>query len=119
MSLTVDVFVILEDGRREVLDVPQDASDLAGHERTRTVVWGSPVVRSLGARFLPSLADSDLWLEPDLLDDFAAECAMLLGHLPAIAAETGWRDDYIRHRLGNMTDAVARARSVDGGIVIW
>ncbi|GII42031.1 hypothetical protein Pph01_70340 [Planotetraspora phitsanulokensis] len=44
---------------------------------------------------------------------------MLLGHIPAIAAETGWRDDYIRRRLGNITDALGRARSVNGGVVIW
>ncbi|WP_230423502.1 hypothetical protein [Streptomyces radicis] len=64
MSLSVDVFVVEAGGAIRVLDVPAGCSDLAGFERWRTTVWGSDAVRSLGARFLPVLAEADLRSSP-------------------------------------------------------
>lgn len=53
MSLLVEVFVREPDGRRRILDVPDDGYRSGGFESKLTTVWGSEFVRSLGARFLP------------------------------------------------------------------
>lgn len=121
MSLTVDVWVVDQEkvsGRR-ILDVPPNASDLAGFERTRRTLWGTAAVRSLGAAFLPRLADGDLWVDVDEVAAFAAECAMLLAERAAITAATGYGEDFLEFRLANMIAAAQRARSAGGGVVVW
>src|SRR5262245_19919285 len=61
--------------------------DLAGAEAWRTTVWGAPAVFRRGARFLPELAQGDLYVENDELAAFAAECHQLLHDLDDFAAE--------------------------------
>ena len=114
----MDVFVVEQGGRVRVLDTEND-SDLAGVERTRTELWGSSSLRELGARFLPSLADQDLWVYPEDLDAFQAECEMVVARLWKIADETGYVEDYVGFRIGNIIQACMRARYVGGGVVVW
>ncbi|WP_116246235.1 hypothetical protein [Nocardiopsis sp. FIRDI 009] len=124
MSLSVHVFALGPDGVRRVLDVPEGCSDLAGFERWRTEVWGSEVVRALGARFFPTLADADLWVEPDQVPAFLRECALLRENRGRIAAGTrpartvGEHQDRISVRLAHIEDAARRARAMGGGVVI-
>ncbi|MFE7395037.1 hypothetical protein ACFU9K_49015, partial [Streptomyces sp. NPDC057582] len=66
----MSVFVVDADGKRQVLEVPEGCSDLAGFERWRTSVWGSEVVRSLGATFFPVLADADLQVAAGQVPEF-------------------------------------------------
>lgn len=116
MSLCVDVFVDGPDGERTVLDVPPDHSDLAGVERWRTIVWGSPEVRDLGARFFPVLAERDLEVEPGEVPAFLEECALLRANLPT------WPPDEARQigaRLANIEQAARRALEVGGGVLVW
>ncbi|MFJ8468439.1 hypothetical protein [Streptomyces swartbergensis] len=63
MTLAVDVFVRDADGEWRVPDVPEGCADSAGFESWRRTVWGSETVRSLGARHLPVLAESNLLVE--------------------------------------------------------
>jgi len=131
MSLSVDVYVPRAEGGIEVLDVPPGCSDAAGWERWRTEVWGSEPVRSLGARFLPRLADEDLTVAPDEVPAFVAECDLIRTHLERIAEhmraepETGPRKsrsehaEDVRRRLDNIVDAARRALDVEGGVIIW
>ena len=123
MSLTVYVFQPGEDGKPDVLDPPDDrGSELAGFESYRTVVWGSEAVRALGARFFPLLALKDLWVQPEEVEEFQRECALLRDHLDEIAVpdETGRpRRDTVSDRLANIEATAARARSLGGGVVIW
>jgi hypothetical protein len=117
----VDVWVVDEksaSGRR-ILDVPDGVSDLAGFERTRTTLWGSAAVRALGAEFLPRLAGDDLWVGVDEVAAFAAECELLLAHLPALCAGCGYGEDYLAFRLSNMVAAARRATAAGGGVVVW
>ncbi|MCX4537522.1 hypothetical protein OHA79_04765 [Streptomyces sp. NBC_00841] len=125
MSLSVDVFVVGEDGQVDVLDVPRGSSDLAGFERWRTSVWGSDAVRSLGASFFPALASGDLKVFPDQVTDFLAECSLIRSNLEVVAprtdpskthAEYVWQ---ISERLRNIEDAAERAQGVAGGVLIW
>ncbi|GAA3823720.1 hypothetical protein GCM10023083_66210 [Streptomyces phyllanthi] len=121
----MDVFVIGANGERQVLDVPEGCSDLAGFERWRTAVWGSEVVRSLGARFLPVLADGDLQVEPGQVTEFLAECALLRDNLGRIVAGTDpvrtveEHRETISARLANIEDAARRAGAMGAGVLVW
>jgi hypothetical protein len=125
MSLSVDVFVVGADGARQVLDVPDGCSDLAGFESWRTRVWGAEVVRSLGARFFPVLADADLYVEPEQVPAFLCECVLLRENLEEIVSGTDpvRTVEELRHqiseRLTNIEDAAGRAQAVGGGVLIW
>ncbi|WP_457033729.1 hypothetical protein [Kitasatospora sp. P5_F3] len=125
MSLMVKVFVVDADGKRQILEVQEGSSDLAGFERWRTTVWGSEVVRSLEAQFFPVLADADLWVEARQVSDFRRECAVLRENLeeivaggsPVRTAEELRRQ--ISERLANIEDASRRAEGMGGGVLIW
>ncbi|TKA08352.1 hypothetical protein [Actinacidiphila oryziradicis] len=125
MSLLVDVFVIEESGATRFLDVPPESSDMAGFEIWRTVVWGSEAVRSLGARFLPRLADGDCEVAPDQVQDFLTECALVREKLALIALRMDPARSREHHmyevgiRLDNFVDAGRRAQQAGGGVLIW
>ncbi len=121
----MDVFVIASGGTMQVLDVPPGCPDAAGPESWRTRVWGAEVVRLLGARFFPVLAESDLRVEADQVQDLVDECALLRENLERIVAGTvpvrtvEEHRQNIFERLAIVEDAAGRARAVDGGILIW
>jgi hypothetical protein len=124
MSLSVDVYVGDAAGTMlKVLDTPEGKSDLAGPESWRTKVWGSEAVRSLGARFFPQLAETDLYVNSDEMPAFIEECAMLRQNLALISKrpETARGDevDAVSFRLGNIEDAAARALSMGACVVVW
>ncbi|MEU6015978.1 hypothetical protein ABZ826_18520 [Streptomyces sp. NPDC047515] len=119
MTLLVHTFVHDEQGEWHLLDGPEDGSDMAGTEVCRTTLWGSDAARALGARFLPELATGDLYVEPEDIDDFLAECELLHRHTAALAAHSGYREDYVVARLSHITAAALRARAVGGGVLVW
>ncbi|MFJ6011738.1 hypothetical protein [Streptomyces sp. NPDC092952] len=119
MTLLVHTFVHDETGRQRLLDDPEDGGDMAGFERTRTRLWGSECARALGARFLPELADGNLSVQPEDVEDFLAECALLREHTARLAEHSGYSEDYVAARLANITRAALRARSVGGGVLVW
>ncbi|MEU9623510.1 hypothetical protein [Streptomyces sp. NPDC048155] len=89
MTLLVHTFVYDEHGGSRLLDNPEDGSDMAGTEVCRTALWGSDAARALGARFLPEPATGDLYVEPEDVDDFLAECALLHRNAAALAGGGG------------------------------
>lgn len=119
MSLSISIFATDtgsgEPGLPTLIEGPRG---LAGVERTRTMLWGSEVVTTLGARFLPRLAHEALWISNTELDDFAKECKLLLEHAQLLGKATPWDEVYISRCLRNFIEAVASARQVGGGIVI-
>jgi hypothetical protein len=119
VTLSVDVFVIGEDGRPTVLDVPKGHSDLAGFEKWRTKVWASPAVRALGARFFPRLDGDNLDVQPDEVPAFLSECALLRANLAEVAVRADVRPESIDFRLANIERAAHRAQEVGGGVVVW
>ncbi|MET8646609.1 hypothetical protein [Streptomyces sp. NPDC004675] len=126
MSLSVDVFVVGADGERQVQDVPDGCSDVAGPESWRTRVWGSEVVRSLGAGFFPVLAQADLQVEPQQVPAFLRECLLLRENLETIVssiAEPVMANQEARsaisERLAIIEGAARRARAMGGGVLIW
>jgi hypothetical protein len=60
---------------------------MAGVERARWELWGSEAIRKRGAKFLPQLADSNLWVTPEELDAFVAEVQWLLADVDGLRAE--------------------------------
>ncbi|GIG59071.1 hypothetical protein Lfu02_34430 [Longispora fulva] len=122
MSLCVDVFVRLSDGSSTVLDGVPGVSDSAGSEMTRHTLRWSPGVAELGLdlRLLPTLARADPWVGPEELDGLAVECAAIRGDIAAVAPTTGYGEEYVADRIGNIVAAIERARGVEGGgVVIW
>ncbi len=82
------VLVVDADGRRRILDAPDDRDESAGFENRRTRVWGSPVVRSLGAVLLPDLAERDLEVPPDQVPALLSECLLLREKPEQVVANT-------------------------------
>jgi len=125
MSLLVDVFVREPDGKRRILDVPDGVYRSGGFESWRTTVWGSEFVRSLGARFLPVLADQDLYVEAEDVPEFRREVALLHSRLDEVAHGTQrprtveeHRDD-IEIRLRIIEESSRKALEIGGGVLIW
>ncbi|GHH16072.1 hypothetical protein [Streptomyces lanatus] len=125
MSLLVEVFVREPDGKRRILDVPDDVYHSGGFESWRTTVWGSELVRSLGARFLPVLAERDLEVEPGQVPEFLREVALLRAHLDALAHGTEHPRTVEEHRDGLdvrlriMEESALKAVEIGGGVIVW
>ena len=125
MSLSVDVWLPAEGGQLEILTPAFEGADLAGFERWRMTVWGSEAVRALGARFFPVLADGDLTVQPDQMDAFLAECALIRASVELIAPRSDPGEsipqyvEQISARLANIEAAAERAQQLGGGLVIW
>ncbi|MFJ4777429.1 hypothetical protein [Streptomyces sp. NPDC088762] len=124
MSLLVHTFIRNADGGLELLEDPPNGEDLAGGERWRTVVWGSQSARLLGARFLPRLADGDLYVEAADVAGFLEECMLLRNESEALVA--GVQEpagpallDNVESKLDNFITASRRALDVGGGVLIW
>lgn len=92
--------------------------DLAGPESWRYKLWGTTAVINLGAKFLPQLAESDLYVENEDLAAFEDECKMLLNSVDVFAAQIESAPDSIKWRLENFLWAIAKARATSGGIYI-
>lgn len=96
----------------------KSGEELAGFEHWRTDVWGSLVVRNLGAKFLPQLSHSNLWIENKDLEKFKNEIIMLIENVNLIAEKVKCESDSIKHRLVNFLKAIERARPNIGGVCI-
>ncbi|MFF4019819.1 hypothetical protein [Streptomyces sp. NPDC001843] len=125
MSLTVEVFVRKADGELRILDVPDDVFHSGGFESWRTTVWGSEYVRSLGARFLPGLAEQDLYVEAGDVPEFRREVAVLRSRLDEVAHGTQRPRTVEEHRhpietrLGIIEESCRKALEIGGGVLIW
>ena len=103
-----------------LIDEPTDepGATLAGFEVWRTSVYGSPAVQRRGARFLPTLAHTDLLIEGTDLAEFIAECTSLLNDADALAAETQVGVEALRFRIGNFVRAATKAQEIAGLLCI-
>ncbi|QDT36335.1 hypothetical protein [Stratiformator vulcanicus] len=92
---------------------------MAGAERARTELWGSTAIRRRGAKYLPLLAESDLWITPEDLDDFVVEVRELLHHLDDLRVELKRKADCaLPHYLHNFLRAAEYAHAKGGGVNI-
>jgi sugar phosphate isomerase/epimerase len=103
----------------DFVDGPQ-GSDLAGPDNWRKTIYGSPRVVALGGTALPLLASQDLYLEtPDELAAAAHDCGLILANLIEVSTNADARPDHVAHRVGNVQDAISRAREIDAYVVVW
>lgn len=142
MSLTVSVY--LRDGSgTKVEDTALGGALAAGFENWRTQVWGSPLVRALGADYFPRLEDADLFVDAEEVTAFLRECALLREHLDAITAAVDLSQqpgiavdtatgrvitvseshevfrEQLALRLANIEAVARRALEIGGEVVIW
>lgn len=96
----------------------EGSHEMAGCEVARQTLWGSLSIRSRGARFLPQLSETDLWVGPEELDHFETEVRTLLQDAEVIAAELDRYVQDVTHYLRNFLRAVTVARKHGGGIFI-
>jgi hypothetical protein len=119
MSLTVHAYRRDSSGSIQFIDEPP-GTHVAGFESWRTKVYGSEYVRGLGARLLPLLAETDLFVEtPAELDELEADCGLVLANVAEVASAAGDRPDRVALRIGNIQQAIERAREHDGYVVVW
>jgi len=90
-------------------------NELAGFESWRHEVWGASVVRDLGLKLIPSLANEDLYAEGSDLDQLDTELERLIENLSTVAATTNIDAGSLRFRIDNMREAVRLARQAGNG----
>jgi hypothetical protein len=127
MSLEISVWV--SDGGayagRGSVKSPPGTSTVVGAENFRYTLWGSEAARSLGATFLPQLADiteanhGNLQVAPDQLHAFEQECKLLERNVEYLSDATIRDRDRILGYLANMNSAIDRAKAIGGGVIIW
>jgi hypothetical protein len=120
MTLVVSTFWRDSDsGEIEEFTDWSDGHHMAGVEHARWELWGSEAVRRRGAKYLPKLAESDLWVEPEELDNFVAEVRELMADLDGLRLELQRGPDCsLAHYLNNFIRASEYARAKGGGINI-
>jgi len=120
MTLLVQPYRRGPNGELLSLDVTPSPphNELAGFEASRRELWGAPVMHRLGLRLLPSLAEQDLYVEGEQLDQLEAELETILASIPKLASATHYGEDFIRFRVGNIAEAVRLARAAGGGVYI-
>ncbi|MFF5075946.1 hypothetical protein ACFY36_02765 [Actinoplanes sp. NPDC000266] len=125
MSLDVRAYFRDTGGNLCLPDLPDGLSTLAGGEDTRRSLWSAPVVRALGATYLPRLADDNLFIPYEETGPFLRECALLLMNLPAVAAGVRLQPTaeanewYVERNIVNVIAVTHWARGNDYGVLIW
>jgi len=118
VTLLVDLFNPAE-GPYAYLNAIED--DAAGFESYRLRLWSAPPLVARGARFLPQLAHSDLFVFPEELADFASECRSLRDDADEIAITLWGTSDgaaELRRYLDRFISAAALAEQRAVGVCI-
>lgn len=120
MSLVVSVYWRdSETGKTQEFTDWSDGHQMAGPEDARQKLWGSDAVKKRGARFLPQLAVSDLYVAPDDMGAFVSEVRSLLADVPGLRTELARGSDCaLPHYLNNFLRAAEYAAPRRGGINI-
>ena len=120
MSLLVNIFVLDENGRMDIVENNQ-INELAGFESCRTNLYGNDISKNLGLKLLPLLADeSALYIQNDELDILEKEIKVILDNLELYVNQGFYDGKYISARLQNVLESIWEAKNInDGQIVIW
>ncbi|GAA2873548.1 hypothetical protein Acy02nite_31310 [Actinoplanes cyaneus] len=122
MSLSIHIISEGPDDQYAFEETPYGIFDGVGSER----LWAAPVIRELGATYLPQLTHGYLRVRSEETGDFLRECATLLAHAPQITAATleaptiyTAHEHYVERNLSTMIYMTFHARRNEGGILIW
>jgi hypothetical protein len=120
MTLTIDVYVIDQNGSREFVPMEHPGDSMAGFEVYRTELYGSPIALDLGLTLLPTLNGNNIHAEDtDDLTRLEHEAHVLLANLDKIYPGIDANDNSgPGHRLKNIIKAVQKARDIGGGVII-
>jgi hypothetical protein len=119
MTLSVHAYTRDAAGNMMFVEPTGSSKDLAGFEAFRTTFYGGNTARSLGLRLLPLLSERDLYVEAEDLLRLKEEAILILQHIELFSAEASVVSDVLRVRVENILDAIDRAQSVHGSVVIW
>ena len=92
---------------------------LAGAEKWRTEMYGSPAARSLGLTLLPSLAEKDIYAEGEDLDVLGREIETLIQNIALMVPDRQDQRESVLFYFGNIANAVVEAKALNGRVVIW
>jgi hypothetical protein len=96
-----------------------DGHHMAGPESARQELWGSESIKKLGAKYLPQLSVSDLFVSNENLDELEREVRLLGANIDLIRSELKRKDDCaLPHYLANFLRAIETARQHGGGFSI-
>jgi hypothetical protein len=122
MSLSIHIISDGPDDQYAIEEPPYGIFDGVGTER----LWTAPVIRELGATYLPQVAGGYLRIRPEETGDFLRECAALLAQAPRIVAATlegsktyDEHECYVERNLSTMIYMTFHARRNEDGILIW
>lgn len=97
----------------------ENGHHMAGAENARWNLWGTEAVKRRGAKFLPRLSESDLWVTPAELEAFIAEVRCLLSDVEGLRTELGRRPDCsLPYHLDNFLRIAEYAAARRGGVNI-
>jgi hypothetical protein len=118
MTLVVDLF---DPTRGPYSYLNAIVCDAAGFESYREELWGSMSLTRRGARFFPKINGADLFVYPEDLTEFVAECQMIEAESAAIATEIWGPDadgENIREYMRRFIDVIRIARERNAGVCI-
>ena len=119
MGMRVSVYKTnVETGKWEILN-SEVGDALVGSEATRTELWGTEVIRSLGLKLLPTLAYADLEVAGHQILDLEVEVNAVQDNVALIASHVPLDEYSILAITRNILKAIDRAKKVEGGVVIW
>jgi hypothetical protein len=119
MSLLVNAYTRGDGGEMVILEPNDHSEELAGFEVFRKTFYGGQTARSLGLRLLPILADADLYVEGRDLEILQAESKLVVQNIYRFVEEAAAETERLRFYMQNILNAIARARTVNGGVVVW
>lgn len=119
MSLLVNAYRRNDAGEMVFLDPDDGSKELAGFEVYRKTFYGGEAAQSLGLRLLPSLRETDLYVEGEDLNKLQSEAQLVAQNIQLFVAEAGDNAEGLLPRIRNILDAIDRARKDHGGVVIW
>ncbi len=92
---------------------------LAGSESTRTELWGSEIINSLGLKLLPTLTHKNIEVEGSEMLELEAEVNTVQDNVALIASNAPIDEYSILAITRNILKAIDRAKKIEGGVVIW
>jgi hypothetical protein len=119
MSLLVHAYLIDESGKWVFQEPEFHYQDLAGFENCRWKLYGSELAKRLGLKLLPQLAEGNLFVSGEEVDQLQVEAEILISEVSAFEDHTGFAADYVQASVSNIRQACIRARKVQGKVVIW
>lgn len=118
MTLSVNAFTYDENDKMQFVE-KDGAEEMAGFEACRYTLYASPLSKKLGLKTLPTLAETDLIVPFEDLEELENEVTLILKNLELYERSGIYDSRYIESRLTNILNAIEDARKINGYVIIW